>query len=146
MTTINKIFRSITLGLQIIAIAAYFLPPLFMGGHFGIGWLALGVLHTAIFCAIFFRNARRRTALSAILMVVLILWCLFLLIIGGLLTLIGAEGLGLQVFGTMFVYIGASFFAAIFALGFPRRFSEGAQEVQGDGEEAQERETVYASQ
>jgi len=145
MMTINKIPRSITLGLQIIAIAAYFLPPLFMGGRFGIAWLALGVLHTGIFCAIFFRDARTRTALSAILMAVLILWCLGLLFIGGLLNLMGTEGLGLQVFGTMFVYIGASFFAAIFALAFPRRFSVGTQGAEDDRREVQAQETVGIS-
>jgi len=139
MTTTNKIFRSITLGLQIIAIAAYFLPPLFMGGHFGIGWLALGVAHTGIFCAIFFRNARTRTALSAILMAILVLWCLGLFLFGGLLVLIGTGGFGLAVFGTMFVYIGSSFFAAIFALAFPRRFSG---EIQDNREEVRKEETV----
>jgi len=130
MTITNKIFRPITLGLQLIAIAAYFLPPLFLGGHFGILWLVLGVIHTVLFSAMFFRNARSRTALSIIFMIVLILWSLLLFLSGALLILVGTLNFGLAVYPRMFIYIATTFLAAIFALAFPRRFPKPATEAE----------------
>ena len=130
MTRTNKIFRPITLGLQLIAIAAYFLPSLLLGGHFGILWLALGVIHTILFSAMFFRNARSRTALSIILMILLILWSLILLLSGALMVEIGTGSFGLAVYPTMFLYIAATFLAAIFALAFPRRYPKPPAETE----------------
>lgn len=123
MSKTNKIFRSITLGLQLIAIAAYFIPPLFMRGNVGIFWLVLGVIHTAIFSAVFFRNSRRRTALSIILMIIIIFWCLFLLALGLLLL---SSWMPIASFSTMLIYSLCSFLAIIFALAGPRRFPKQA--------------------
>jgi len=125
MTT-NQIFRSITLGLQILAIAAYFLTPLFIGGNVGIGWLALGVIHTAIFCAIFFRNARRRTALSIVLMIFVIL---FSLIVFGFTMLFVANWTHITLFSPVILYSLSSLLAIIFALAFPRKLPEKAEEL-----------------
>jgi len=123
MTTGNKIFRAITLGLQIIAIAAYFITPLILGSRVGLFWLLLGVLHTAIFAVVFFRNARTRTALSIILMIVTILWCLFVLALGGLVFLLEISGYGsMSSTSLLLLYTATSFLAIIFALAGPRRF------------------------
>ena len=118
MIITNKFFRSITLGLHIIAIMAYFLPTLFFGGNMAIGWLIVGVVHTVVFSAMFFRDARTRTALSIIFMILIILWCLILLIIGVLFSLMG---LGINP-AAILIYSLSSLLAAIFALAAPRRF------------------------
>ena len=118
MIITNKLFRSITLGLHIIAIMAYFLPTLFFGGSMAIGWLIVGVVHTVVFSAMFFRDARTRTALSIIFMILIILWCLILIIIGVLFSLMG---LGINP-AAILIYSLSSLLAAIFALAGPRRF------------------------
>ena len=122
MTTGNKAFRSVTLGLQCIAIAAYFITPLVLGGRVGFFWLMLGVLHTLIFVAVFFRDARTRTVLSVFLMIVSILWCLFLFILNGLILALEAGGFGPISSPMLSVYIITSLLAIIFALAAPRRF------------------------
>ena len=128
MTTGNKIFRGITLSLQLIAIAAYFITPLILGSNVGLIWLILGVLHTAIFATVFFRNARTRTALSIILMIVTILWCLFMFILGGLTLLLEVSGYGpMSSPSLLLLYMIASLFAIIFALAGPRRFPKEEQ-------------------
>ena len=122
----NKTFRSITLGLQIIAILAYFIPPLFMRGSVGIGWLVLGVVHTAIFCAVFFRDSRRRTALSIIFLIAVIFWCLFLLTLW---LLIVSGWMHITLRSPVIVYSLSSLLAAIFALAGPRKFYTQASDV-----------------
>lgn len=126
MTVKNKIFRHVTLGLQIIAILAYFIPPLFIGGSVGLFWLIVGVIHTAMFCAMFFRDARRRTALSIIFMILVILWCLFLLILG---TLFLSSYMHVTIVSPIIVYSLSALLAAIFALAAPRRFETPPQEA-----------------
>ena len=127
MTSGNKIFRAITLGLQITAIAAYFIIPLILGNRSGLLWLILGVLHTAIFAAVFFRNARTRTALSIILMIVTILWCLFLLLLGLFIYILELNLGPMSSLSLLFTYIAASLLAIIFALAGPRRFPKEEQ-------------------
>ena len=119
MIMTNKVFRYITLGLQIIAIMVYFLPTLFFGGSMAIGWLIIGVVHTVMFSAMFFRDSRRRTALSIIFMILIILWCLVLLIVGALLSTLAPLGITPA---SILTYALSSLLAAIFALAFPRRF------------------------
>ena len=115
----NKTFRSITLGLQSIAILAFFIPPLFASGPVGTGWLVLGVLHTAMFCAMFFRDARRRTALSIILLIAIIFWCLFLLAFA---LLILMNWMAISFLSPIILYSLSALLAAIFALAGPRKF------------------------
>ena len=117
MTNKNKIFRGVTLAFQIISILAYFIPTL-IGGSIGGGWLVIGVIHTILFCTIFFRDARRRTALSIMLMIIIILWCLLMLILGGILAI---SGLGINV-AAILIYGLSSLLAATFALANPRKF------------------------
>ena len=121
MTLKNKTFRSVTLGLQILAIVAYFIPSLFLGSA-GLGWLALGVLHTALFAAVFFRDARTRTGISITLMILAIFWCLFMLLFGGMALLLGTMGFGWSLSPALFIYAFASLLAIIFALAGPRRY------------------------
>ena len=118
MTLKRKIFRHVTFGLQIAAIAAFYLPPLFTGGRVGVIWLALGFVHTLAFCAVFFRDSRTRTALSIILTIVTIIWCLALAIIL-LPIIISFVELG-RALGII-VYILSSLFAIIFAIACPRK-------------------------
>ena len=115
----NKIFRNITLGLQIIAIAAYFIPALVVGDRIAIIWLVIGVLHTVLFCAIFFRDSRRRLVLSVISLAIIIIWLLILIIFGWLLSI---TGMGIDV-TALYIYAFGSLFAAIFALANPRKHS-----------------------
>ena len=120
MTKKREIFRSITLGLQVIAIIAYFIFPLIAGNGVGIVWLIPGVVHTAMFCTVFFRDSKRRRALSIIFLILVIFWCLFLVLLNLILsnfvyTGIGAAGL---------IYLLSSFLAIIFALAAPRKLQE----------------------
>jgi len=119
MKMTNMIFRFITLALQTIALAMFFLPPLFNGGRVGIGWLILGVLHAAVFCVIFYRNERKRTVLSIILTVFMIFWSLFIL---GLGLLIISGFMSVSIFSPFIVYSLLSMLAVIFALAGPRRY------------------------
>jgi len=119
MTTTRKVFRFITLGLQIAAILAYYLPTLRNGGYMGIIWLAIGVVHTAAFCAIFFRDSHTRTGLSIAIMVILTLWSLIMLIFVGVIALV-TPALGLSA-STGLIYAVCSLMASIFALSFPRK-------------------------
>ena len=120
MTTTRKVFRYITLGLQIAAILAYYLPTLINGGYMGIIWLAIGVVHTAAFCAMFFRDYRTRTGLSIAIMVILTLWSLAVLILVGIIAIV-AVTLGISA-STGFIYAACSLLASIFALSFPRKY------------------------
>ena len=119
MTTTRRVFRFITLGLQIAAILAYYLPTLINGGYIGIIWLAIGVVHTAAFCAIFFRDSHTRTGLSIAIMVILTLWSLIMLIFVGVIALV-TPALGLSA-STGLIYAVCSLMASIFALSFPRK-------------------------
>ncbi|MCL2562635.1 MAG: hypothetical protein FWE08_01175 [Oscillospiraceae bacterium] len=114
----NKVLRALALGLQILAILAYFIPSLFLGGHVGMFWLAAGVIHTAAFCVMFFRDAHKRTAFSIILLITIILWILFLLsLAGGLM----AVWMAVPPFSPIVVYSYASLLAAALTLAAPRR-------------------------
>jgi len=121
----NRVFRSITLCLQIIAIVMYFGVPLILGNGISLIWLILGVIHTVMFAVVFFRNARTRTALSVIFMILVILWCLVLLTA----ILLLALPLEIALYGPMtllapfMIYFLTSLIAIIFALASPRRFA-----------------------
>ena len=123
LTKKNMIFRNITLGLHIIAIMAYFLPTLFFGGRMGTGWLIGGVLLTALFCVMFFRDARRRTVLSIIIMILLIAWSagLFLVLASSMAGSFGYSPVPVT------IYSFATLLAAIFALANPRRYSDNVE-------------------
>ena len=124
MTNTRRNFRLITLALQILAIAVYFLPPLFAGGNFGIFWLVAGVIHTAMFCTVFFRDSRRRTAISIVFMIIVILWILFLLAFGLLLL---ASWMHITILSAIIVYSLSSLLAVIFALAVPRKLTGNMQ-------------------
>ena len=117
LTKTNRIMRFITLGLFILAISAYYLPTLFFGGRIAVGWLVVGVLHTVLFCAVFFRDSCRRTALSIIIMIVNILWSLGLLIVVSQLALV----IGFSIISVS-LYTVCSLLASIFALATPRKY------------------------
>jgi len=123
MTNRNKIFRSITFGLQLIAIAMYFIMPLLLGSNVSPLWLIAGVLHTTMFAIVFFRNERTRTAISIILSVLTILWSLFTFIMMGLVLVLEVGGFGSMSSSVQYsIYAIASLLAIIFALAGPRRF------------------------
>jgi len=115
--------------MQIIAIAAFFITPLFIGGSVEVFWLLAGVIHTFLFCAVFFRDSRRRTALSIILTILVIIWCLILSVIAVLAFFILALEMGADVNIGFLVYIVSSFFAIIFALSAPRKYDRISQEA-----------------
>jgi hypothetical protein len=119
MTTGNKVFRIITLCLQIIALAAYFGTPLVIGGRVGTAWLAIGVVHAAAFCAVFFRNSRRRFALSVVLTIIVMYWSMFFPALGFLL---GLGWIAISALIPLAVYGLCSLLAAIFALVGPRKY------------------------
>jgi len=125
----NRAFRNITLLLQIIAIAAFFVPSLLVGGNIGVFWLLAGVIHTFIFCAVFFRDSRKRTALSVILTILVIIWCLILTIVAVAIYFLLAPEMGIDVNISLGIYIVSSFFAAIFALSSPRKYDRITQEA-----------------
>jgi hypothetical protein len=99
---------------------AYYLPSLIGGGEVGIVWLAIGVVQTIIFCAVYFRDERTRTGISIALMVIGTLVNFAILILISFFALLGFE-MGLR-FGYAFVYSLCSLVALIFALCFPRRY------------------------
>jgi len=126
----NNVFRTITLSLQLIAIAMYFIVPLLIGSSVGLMWLIFGVLHTIMFAVVYFRNARTRTAISVIFMIIIILWCLFLLIFMGLVLILELAGFGpMSSLAAFLIYFMTSLLAIIFALAGPRRFSLSTNEV-----------------
>ena len=125
VTTVkNRVFRTITLSLQIIAIIMYFVVPLILGSSAGLLWLIIGIAHTVLFAVVFFRNARTRTALSVIFMIVVIVWCLvFFLVMNIFVMSIELSGFGpMFFFGPFIIYFFTSLLAIIFALAGPRRF------------------------
>ena len=120
LTSLNKTFRLITLALQIIAMLAYYLPALISGGSAGLIWLVIGVVQTAMFSVIYFRNAHTRTGISITLMVLATILNLGMLItIGSFALIVSMLGLSLT---AAFLYALCSLVAVIFALCFPRRY------------------------
>jgi len=118
--TSSKVMRLATLCLQIVSILAYYLPSLISRGEVGIIWLAIGVVQTIVFCAVFFRDERTRTGISIALMVIGTLVNLAVLILISFFALLGFE-MGLS-FGFAYIYALCSLVALIFALCFPRRY------------------------
>ena len=130
MTITRKVFRLITFGLFTIAILSYYLPALIGRGYFGVVWLAIGVVHTVAFCAMFFRDSRTRTGISIAIMVVTTLWSFIMLLLNGLLLLLLLD-LGLNSTPGV-VYSFCSMMASIFALTFPRKYIEKPDEPVDD--------------
>ncbi|MCL2426781.1 MAG: hypothetical protein FWD05_10660 [Oscillospiraceae bacterium] len=125
MTNSNKIFRYITFGLQLIAIAMFFVVPLLLGSNVSPFWLLMGVIHATMFAIVFFRNARTRTALSIILTILTILWCIFVLIMILLVFILETGIYGpMSSHAQFFTYFITSLLAIIFALAGPRRFPD----------------------
>lgn len=120
MTTKCRVFRSITLGLQIIAMLAYYLPTLINGGYIAVAWMAIGVVQTVFFSVVFFRDSRTRVALAITFMVIGTALNLVMLLLIGLLYLM-TMGLGLD-FTIAVIYALCSLIAVIFALCFPRKY------------------------
>ena len=118
--TSSKIMRAITLGLQILAMLAYYVPSIFNGGDVGVIWLVIGVVQTALFSAVFFRNERTRTGISIALMVIGTLFNLGMFLFIGFFALLGYS-LGIS-FNMPITYALCSMVALIFALCFPRRY------------------------
>lgn len=118
MKTKNEIFRSIAFSLQIISICTYFMPTLVMGGEISIFWLALGVIHTIVFCTIFFRNSRKRRVLSVLLLITVILSCVPWVLVGYIMWAMNASLI------VLIVYFSSRILAAIFALANPRKLPE----------------------
>ena len=116
LTTHNSIFRKITLGLHALAMSAYYFPTIFSGGNTALDWLFIGIVHTALFSVIFFRDARRRTVLCVLIMIIITIWCLVLLYFGVLFSFVLETDISSLTF-----YVFASILAAPFALANPRR-------------------------
>jgi len=118
--TSSKVMRAITFGLQVVAMLAYYVPSIISGGSVGLIWLAIGVVQTAMFSAVFFRDERTRTGISIALMVIGTIWNLVMLLLTAFYALIGAQmGLSLDI---AVIYAICSMIAMIFALCFPRRY------------------------
>jgi len=115
----NRIFRLITLGIYVIAMAMCFIPPLVQGGRVGVFWLVSVVIQTVMFCAVFFRDARRRTVASVFLTLPVIFWSLIVFALG---TLITTSLMEISVLSPIIVYSVCSIIAAVFALAGPRRY------------------------
>ena len=94
-----------------------------MEGQFGVFWLVMGVLNTAFFCIMHFRDAKTRTLLSVFLMVAIIFWCIWL---SHAILMIATLGAPIVVF---ILYLISTLMAAIFALAFPRRYYKNSEEV-----------------
>ena len=120
MKTGNRVFRLVTFILFGIALAAFFIPPVYIGGRVGVIWLVFGVVHAAAFCAVFFRDSRRRTALSIILTIFSIIWSLIVL---ALPLLILTSLMHITILSPVVVYGVCSLLAIIFALAGPRRLA-----------------------
>ena len=123
MTVLRRVFRSVTLGLQIIAMLCYYVPALLSGGSTGVIWLIIGVVQTGVFCAIFFRDSRTRTGISVALMIVATIWNIFIFFITAFYVLLGSE-MGLD-FSYAVTYSICSLISVIFALCFPRKYITG---------------------
>lgn len=128
---INKKFRNFIFCLQIAAVILFFVPPMFMGGSVALPWLVLGVLNTAAFAAVFYRDKNQRKGISTLITAFNILWC-------GVVGLIAVLFLGLSVlsFGGslppwIVLYAACAFFAAVFAYAQPRKFSKGQENHDG---------------
>jgi len=100
--------------------AAFFIPPIYLGGRVGVFWLVFGVVHAASFCAVFFRDSRRRTALSIVLTVFSILWSLIILAFTSMFL---TSLMHITIFSPVVVYGVCSLLAAIYALAGPRKFA-----------------------
>ena len=115
MNTRNEVLRLVTLCFQALAIFAYFVPTLILGGEMSVFWLTLGVIHSLAFCAMFFRNSRRRRVLSAFLLVAILAWC-------GLWVSVALVMAGWNAsLHMLVVYVAASAIAAIFAMAVPKK-------------------------
>ena len=127
LKTSNKVMRTITLGLQIISILAYYLPTIIAGGSFGLSWLIVGFVQTVLFSAVFFRDSKTRVKMSiAIMILATIFNFVMLLLIGFLVLLVSALGINLT---AAIVYILCSMIAMIFALCFPRKYRRPEEEI-----------------
>jgi len=120
MKTSSRVIRLITLCLFVVAMLTYYLPTLLNEGFVGIVWLVVGVVQTVVFSAIFFRDARTRTALSIVLMVFFTLCNIVLALFVGFMFLM-TMGLGLNLTAAL-IYVSCILIAGIFALCFPRRY------------------------
>jgi len=115
----RQIFRLAALMLFIVAIVAYFMSSFW--GSTSVGWLFFGVIHAAMFSAIFFRNARKRRAISIIFFILLLIWgAIFLLLLQPMLAII----MHVPILAPANLYAVCSLLAAILALLFPRKVSE----------------------
>jgi FtsH-binding integral membrane protein len=118
METKSKL-RTIAWVLQMIAVLAFYLPPLVWGSYVSIGWLIFGVVHIGLFCVVFYRDAKTRTAIAIILSIIIIIGCAATLLMGALLALL-QSAYGPDPIISIFVCALASLFAIIFALAKPR--------------------------
>jgi len=119
-TLTNAKFRAVTFAIQVAAILTFYVPALFIGGGVHPLWLLAGVVNTGIFAAIFYRDARTRTALSVLLMIVSLIGT-------GVLGAFGTMGLlfaelGYTLSPLIAAHIWFANMAAIFALAAPRRW------------------------
>ena len=116
----RNILRKITVGLQVIAMLAYYLPTIFTGGHISMLWLMLGFIQTLMFSAVFFRDSKKRVGLSIAVMVIATLLNIILMLVIAFFALIASE-LGLNI-NVALLYVMFSTLAVIFALCFPRKY------------------------
>ena len=80
MINIRKILRWGILALQLVAMVIFFVLPLF-AGYVSLLWYVIGILQTLAFCLVYFRMAKKRRVVSALLMVVNTVFALFLLLV-----------------------------------------------------------------
>ena len=112
---VNRVFRGIALSLHVVAMLFYYIPTLVMGSSMDTIWLIAGVIHTGLFCLMYYRETRKRRVLSVIILILVILWC-------GIWVLMTLPTLAWNVsLDALFFYMLCSLFAAIFALAFPRK-------------------------
>jgi len=113
--TANKVLRGIALFFHVVAVISYFIPTLVIRSSMDAVWLVAGVVHTGLFCLIFYRKSRKRRILSVATLIIIIMWC-------GIWIFITLPALQWNVaFDMLYIYIISSLFAAIFALANPKK-------------------------
>ncbi|MCL1845517.1 MAG: hypothetical protein FWF77_06410 [Defluviitaleaceae bacterium] len=123
----RKVLRGVALGLQIAAMAMYFIVPLFFGGWVGVPWLILGVVNAAVFCAIFYRTSGVvwRFVVGIILTVCTAVWNIGLvLIVIAISAIAGIYGWSGGVGLNLYMYALFSTAAAIFAVCVPEEAAD----------------------
>jgi len=115
MTNTRKILRWCILALQLIAMAIFFVLPLFAGGYVSLNWYLVGILQTFIFCVVYFRMAKKRRVISFLLMLINTFFALFLFLLNFIMSTYGDWGASLVMYSVCIIV------AVVLALFIPEK-------------------------